>query len=207
MQRNFLAIFTVVAFSLGAAERMAKMRNSLWTVLILFFALGTPRAHADVITTYDINFTCTSGPTCILPTSGTFTYDATDHLFTNFEVVWDGSTINLEGKANAGPSVQGSNPCLGSATGGAATYLLMTSCPFALYEPWLANSGGTFAFTESYDGNDYSSIRAGGVPDLGQDTQSWGDFTVTATPEPSSFALLGTAVLAFAGIVRRKISR
>src|ERR1700744_4030512 len=133
MRRNSLAISTVVAVSLGAAEKIAKMRKSLWTVLILFFALGTPHAHADVITTYDINFTCTSGPTCILPTSGTFTYDATDHLFTNFVVVWDGSTINLKSAANAGPSVQHSNPCLGSATGGAATYLLMTSCPFALY--------------------------------------------------------------------------
>ena len=140
------------------------MRKFLWIVPTLFLALATPHAHADNVVTYDINFTCTSGPTCILPTSGTFSYDETDHTFTNFVVVWDGSTINLAGVANAGPIVQGSDPCLGSATGGAATYLLMTSCPFDLYEPWVGNSGGTFAFTESTDGPDYSSIRAGGVP-------------------------------------------
>lgn len=107
------------------------------------------------------------------------------------------------------PAVAASGPpaCLGSAHGGAATFLMMTSCPFALYEPWLANSGGNFAFTASYNVNNYASIRAGGVPALGADPQSWGDFTLTEVPEPSIFPLLGTGMLGFAGVVRRKISR
>jgi hypothetical protein len=168
------------------------MRKSLWIIPILFLALGALHAHADTVVTYDINFTCTSGSSCILPTSGTFTYDETDHTFSNFEVVWDGSSINLESVANAGPFVQGADSCLGSATGGAATYLLMTACPFNTYEPWLAPSGGTFAFTESLNGTDYSSIRAGSLSS--NDTQSWGDFTLTETPEPGTFVLMLTGI-------------
>jgi hypothetical protein len=168
------------------------MRKSLWVVPILFLALGTSKVHADTVVTDNINFTCTSGSTCILPTSGTFTYDSTTHAFTNFVVVWDGSTINLETVANAGPNVQGVDSCLGSATGGAATYLMMTSCPFNTYEPWLAPSGGTFAFTESLNGTNYSSIRAGSLSS--SDTQSWGDFTLTETPEPATYVLLLTGI-------------
>ncbi len=170
------------------------MRKSLWIVPVLFLALGMPLAHADVMTTYDINFTCTSGATCILPTSGTFTYDQTTEAFTTFNVVWDGSTINFDSVANAGPHIQGTKlSCLGSATGGAETLLLMTSCPFTTYEPWLAPSGGTFAFTVSTDGTDYASIRTGSLSS--GDTQSWGNFTVTeVTPEPATCLLMLTGI-------------
>ncbi len=170
------------------------MHKSLWVIPILFLALGTPFARADTLATYDINFTCTSGTTCILPSSGTFTYDETTDAFTVFEVVWDSSNINLEPVANAGPSLVGTKlSCLGSATGGAETFLLMTSCPFSgPYEPWLAPSGGTFAFSASVSGSSYASIRAGSLSS--GDTQSWGDFTVTETPEPATYILMLTGM-------------
>jgi hypothetical protein len=65
----------------------------------------------------------------------------------------------------------------------------MTSCPFKLYEPWLANTGGAFAFTTSVDVNDYASFRAG-IPGLPIHTpQAYGDFTLVATPESGTVGL------------------
>jgi hypothetical protein len=80
------------------------MRKSLWVLPILFLALGAPRAHADVVT-YNIHFTCDPGvSSCLLPTSGTFTYDTTTPKFTNFQVTWDGISIDLASAANGGPN-------------------------------------------------------------------------------------------------------
>lgn len=174
-------------------------------------AFCAPPAHADEDFTYDINFTCDpSTPSCLLPTSGTFTYDSTTDEFTNFEVVWDGISINLKDAANAGPisPLEGTNSCLGSSTGGAASYLLMTACPLlSPYEPWLANTGGDFAFTESYDVNDYAAFRAG-IPGLpGNAPQAYGDFTLTAVPEPGAYVLLLTMIGLVLLTMRKTITR
>lgn len=162
--------------------------------------------HAASIT-YDINFTCDpTTPSCLLPTSGTFTYNTTTDSFTNFVVDWDGHTSNLASAANAGPSSIGSNPCLDGKTGGAASYLLMTDCPFALYEPWLANTGGAFAFSASVNVNNYTSIRAAisGLPNGAP--QAYGDFTLTETPEPSAYILTLT-MIGFILLTMRKTKR
>jgi hypothetical protein len=176
-------------------EGIENMRKLLWMIPALFLALGALPAHADELS-YEINFTCDSTtPSCLLPTSGTFTYNTTTDSFTSFLVDWDGITTNLAAAANAGPTIdEGTNPCIGAATGGAASYLLMTACPFDLYEPWLANSGGTFAFTESTNGNNYESFRAT-IPGLPGDTpQAYGDFTLTETPEPATYVFMLTGI-------------
>jgi hypothetical protein len=177
----------------------------LWLSPILFLAIGAIPAHADISLQYDITFTCaTTDPGCILPTYGLFTYDSTTQAFTFFEVKWDGATSDLVSAANAGPSVQGSQACLNGKTGAAASFLVMTACPFDTYEPWFANTGGQFAFTESTNVNNYSSFRAGlsGLP--GGAPQAHGPFTLTLVPEPTSLILLSTLllVLAFASKMR-----
>jgi hypothetical protein len=185
------------------------MRKSLWIIPLLVIAFCAPPAHAASLT-YDINFTCAaSTPSCLLPTSGTFTYDNSADTFTNFVIVWDGSTINLASAANAGPLgfySGGTNPCLGSSTGAAASFLVMTDCPFNTYEPWLANTGGLFAITTSVNANNFASFRAA-IPDLPEDApQAYGDFTVTETPEPSPYILMLT-MFGFLLLTMRKTKR
>src|ERR1700704_2693686 len=53
-------------------------------------------ADADIIQTYDINFTGGSpNPT------GQFTYDVTTNIFIAFQVTWDGIMFDLATSANA----------------------------------------------------------------------------------------------------------
>jgi hypothetical protein len=184
------------------------MRKYLWLSPILFVALGSVPARADIDFSYDIHFTCDAKtPGCLLPTFGTFTYDSTTHTFTNFEVDWDGIATDLVSAANAGPSVVGSQACLNGKTGAAASFLVMTGCPFDLYEPWLANTGGQFAFSESTDVNNYSSFRAA-IPGLPAGApQAFGNFTLTPIPEPNALILLSTSLLVLTFVSKMRFAR
>jgi hypothetical protein len=93
------------------------------------------QARADVLTTYDINFT---GVRTLLPTSGSFTYDSTIPQFTNFIVDWGGDAFDMTSTAN-NPSVQGSiPPCVGANTGAAATFAILSTCSDSF---WFAMGG------------------------------------------------------------------
>ena len=54
---------------------------------------------ADTITDYAINFTTAVGSPG--PSSGSFAYDSTTNLFTNFQVTWNGNAYNLAAEANS----------------------------------------------------------------------------------------------------------
>lgn len=101
-------------------------------LLVIFCSL---RVRADVLTTYDISFTLTSGT--LLPTSGSFTYDSTTPQFTNFIVDWDSLVFNLTSSAN-NPTVVGSTPaCVGTNTGAAATFAILSTCSDRVGRPSL----------------------------------------------------------------------
>jgi len=80
------------------------MRKSLWiiSVLLLFALVEAPNAHADTLTSYTITFSGSG----VLPASGSFTYDSTVPAFSDFLVLWDGTTIDLTAAANS-PAVLG----------------------------------------------------------------------------------------------------
>lgn len=69
------------------------------TLLLLLALLSTTLSHAAPVL-YDLNFTLKPGST-VLPTSGTFRYDSATGLFSDFVVVFLGTSYNLTESANS----------------------------------------------------------------------------------------------------------
>ncbi len=172
-----------------------------FAVLLIAVACGVPPAMADVVdqVTYTINFTGSG----ILPTSGSFTYDPDTTTFTSFLVTWNGTTFDLTSGANAPVLGTPDPPCLGGATGAAASFDLLTgACPpvpgfFTLWEGQRRASFGDsffgFATISSSNANDQILVS-----DIISDNPAFnlggsGEWSVTpagtATPEPSSLLL------------------
>jgi hypothetical protein len=100
-----------------------RMMRLQWGIgVLLIAALGAPAAKADL---YQINFT--GDPPSLLPTAGSFTYDPTAHTFAAFLVTWDSLVFDMTNFANAPTSENVGFPgCIGSNTGGAATFALLS---------------------------------------------------------------------------------
>jgi hypothetical protein len=109
------------------------MRHCFGIPLLLCAAIGAPIAEAAPIP-YTIAFT--GGPT--LPTSGSFKYDPTSPLFTDFLVEWNGFTFDLTASAND-PYITGgadTDVCLQGTAGAAASFLLLSLFPTSPCEGW-----------------------------------------------------------------------
>ncbi|MCV2360004.1 PEP-CTERM sorting domain-containing protein [Paucibacter sp. TC2R-5] len=160
---------------------------------------------------YAIQFTVTQGS--IAPTAGSFTYDA-GVGFSAFTVVWNGVTVDLTATSN--------KPQLYTTAGG---YFLGTAADsFALlsntlpqprsYTNWAAynfSSGTFFGFASGAGtpGVSESMVSFREVrPVIGVDPTSQvqsGAFTITAVPEPQTYAML-LAGLGLMGLVARRRS-
>jgi len=95
-------------------------RHVLSATLFLL-AISTGPVLAEPVP-YTIDFGGTNAPT-----SGSFDYDSSTFTFTDFSVTWDSTVFNLTSSAND-PIIVGTDPCLGGATGGLASFKLLTSC-------------------------------------------------------------------------------
>ena len=180
-------------------------------LLIIAAAFCMP-AYADTITNYTINFTTASGsPT---PLSGSFTYDSTHPLFTNFLVAWDGKTFNLTAEANS-PTTSGSG-CTGEASTPAYGFGIMsmsldcggrlTSYVWSGFAGQGTGGAGIFDFIAGTPvGDDF--ISAGGIG-TGSPT-AVGHYSIQpiqpTVAEPSTMLLLGTGLLSVLGAARRKL--
>jgi hypothetical protein len=188
----------------------------LWTAVLLIATCGAPAALAGTITTYDIDFTAAAGGTPA-PTAGSFTYDSTTPFFSDFTVTWDGIPFTLTDSAND-PSMSGTVPCLGSLTGAAASFALLSGAcnpPDAGFQTsWSVNPNPTtllpvFLFSSTNLGSD--GITISDDTELAYPAGSYlipnGGWTITPVPEPNSVLLPATLFCACAFLVRKRIEK
>ena len=153
---------------------------------------------------YTINFTTDSGPA---PT-GSFTYDDAVPVFTDFLVTWDSIQYDLTPDANA-PSISGPPACIGSATGAAATFLLMSgSCASTAVWQGAPFNPSSFSFHALFfSGQTFTLIDISGEGPSGPIELGSGSWTITAdsVPEPSTLAL--TAIAGALLTARRRFRR
>jgi hypothetical protein len=178
-------------------------------VCMLLVAVWVP-AHADSVTDYTITFTTASGvPT---PMSGSFTYDSTNPSFSNFLVVWNGTTIDLTAAANSpfdGATVNSGTGCSGESATPSYGFMLMsqslTGCSVGY--SWLGvlvQGSSGFDFVANIPGQAGANDQIYSATTSFTTIEAFGGFTITATPEPTSGALLGCGLLTLAWTLRRK---
>ena len=195
---------------------MLDIKQSLWIVALLLGAVFAQHGFAD---TYTINFTTAGGSGSPAP-SGSFTYDASAPLgsqFTDFEVDWDGFSLDLTSSAN-NPS---GNGC-GSYNSAAAFAFLNGAVPCTPNgEGPTWNSGtnspppitaGLFSFDDfgpiSILGTTTFYISADTIPGSSTPQEyafadgTW-NLTDITTPEPSYLILMAIGLLGVA-FARRK---
>jgi hypothetical protein len=168
-----------------------RMRLLAIAAVLLSVSLG---ARADTFTTFDISGTLASGSVL----SGTITLDSTTGVVTAGDVKASspdslsfGSAIYQDCTSYGGDCLLG----LYSSSSFPALVLVFDGSTYVGYDGGALGSesepaNGVFSDVEFSTGSDILIQGA-----------------LTPTPEPSSFALLGTGVLGFVGVVRRKISR
>jgi hypothetical protein len=188
------------------------MRRAILMLVATMSLLGTPNAKADLMDS--VNYTITFTGTGTLPTAGSFTYDPDIHTFSHFLVTWDGLNFDLTSAAN-GPFVTSPAPsCIGSLTGGAASFAVLsgdcTPPPTGFETTWkgaLLNTGFQFGFFVD-DGRNvaWNVFDDEGAAGDAQPFDVHGQWTISASssavPEPSAWILFLTVLLAVA-IVKR----
>jgi hypothetical protein len=185
-----------------------KIKLAILALAGVFFWGGEVRA--DTITTGDLSFTCRGGctaPTPITssteavsaPTASSFTYDNTTNQFLNFTITWNGITFGVDGLTETnylaligiGPNLQ---EWTGFCMAGAVFQWPQFSCDDGSGFSLFLLDGNT-----AFDGLMGIFISAT-APTTYPFDNSTGTITatdlVTTTPEPTSFVLLGTGLLA-----------
>ena len=177
----------------------------------LSFFLLTMTAVAAPIQ-YNISFSSVTGS--VLPSSGSFTYDASIPQFSNFHVEVEGADINLTATANspviAAPCVVGdaSTPRQGFAIVSGAT-----ACPaqqlWFLYSSGFELFSSVTPFTGDFGSLDLSEV-IGSPSHVPVSGLTGGFFTITSAataPEPSTIPLVLIAfLLGLAAVYRRRRS-
>ncbi|HEV1287499.1 MAG TPA: PEP-CTERM sorting domain-containing protein [Bryobacteraceae bacterium] len=154
---------------------------------------------------YTIDFTATYGGTTV-PDSGSFYYDSAVPAFTDFWVVWQGTTFDLTSLADA-PTILGAPPCIGGNTGAAATFLVMTACPTASWNYVTESFGpGAFEFIDYQgDGSAGNNFYIATDPNCSNNcVANQGGTFVSAAPEPGTTALM---LIGFGWLLRKRIAQ
>lgn len=158
---------------------------------------------------YTINFTTTAGTA---PTAGSFTYDDSTGLFSNFQVLWDVYTFDLTSSANT-PVTGGGAPECQSATGATAFLLLSNQCgasgwaatvtsagPFPAAIHWFSFFALPQPITPPETLSIYTTVNHSGSPRLTSGSGSWTLLAeqndTGAVPEPASMTMVALAAAA-----------
>jgi hypothetical protein len=192
------------------------MRRLCLIVTTLVFAISSLAAHADIVDTFAVNITTGAG---FLPTDtagGTLSLDITTGL-------WVSADVSYYYGGNPEDVVATFTTMDGYYPHSAFTYTFFLSdqnsnAPFSLALPvasLVGYTGGSICSMESTcaDGVDFTSAFSfPGSPSTDPYVES-GSLTLISsvdppsavTPEPSTFALVGTGLLSLAGVARRKL--
>jgi hypothetical protein len=191
------------------------MRTFVGICFLALVALGVPAAGANI--DYEINFSGSG----LLPTSGSFAYDSTTSMFSDFTVVWDGFTFDLTSPANlANGGDAGFPACIDGLTGGAGTFAMLsgncdgapnevTNFDAAHYSNHNVVSFMTYnSVLVQVDGGgevQQLSIYADAPISRPNEQRSFeGGWTISQVPEPSSLILLFVGLAPIALAVRRR---
>jgi hypothetical protein len=188
------------------------MRNVLGLLLLALSLFGPLSADAAPMD-YTINFALGNASNGIVPTSGSFTFDSANNLFSNFVVEWEGLTFDLTSEANT-PSIQGNvSSCLGSATGGDASFLLLSGACGSFSTRWEAALGvvgdASFAFIGNEPGTGgFFQIRDTLILNPTRNALAYGSWDITQgeadVPEPATLSLSLSALAALALVQWRR---
>ncbi len=181
--------------------------------MLLTVAFGALVAMADPIdiTTNTVDVTTTTidlSGSGLLPTAGTFTYDAGTHIFSSVSNTWDSFNFDLATSA-AVPLESTSEPsCTGSSAGGTTSLALVTG-PCAtpstgLNTVWSGNIPNGVLAIETDSSTQFFQIE-GNVTSQSAGIFASDDQAITAVPEPSSFVLVLLLLLAIAFVARNRI--
>ena len=177
-------------------------------LLVVVTAFLIAHSAEASVATYSIQFS-SSNIGDLLPTAASFGYDPSTQTFSSFLVSWNGLKLDLTTQANA-PTVFTMPACLGSLTGGAATYALLSgacdSPPVGQVTLWsaaAASAGGPGSFhlltRDPSCGNDPGCVffDVGALVSTGASVraQGQGTWSIAAVPEPRSFGLLALILI------------
>jgi PEP-CTERM motif len=210
MLRNFLAIFTVVALSLGVAS--AETLTFITATVDDSFTAYISTSDSTLGTEFDIGNTMTlnagldyfihvvvTNDCCAAGWGGQFTLSGGSDRFANETATEQTASTPSDWQASDGvaPGTLWTDAPL------SYTAILESDTPFPpgtglLWSPGPNASGGTFPG----DPGEWNGQCENCQVDFSTEI-----FPAAPVPEPSNFALLGTGLLGFAGLVRRKIGR
>jgi len=106
--------------------------SARWSVFLAccMVGIGCVAPVSASVMHYNVSFAGDGSRVSILPTAGSFDYDAAHPTFSNFIVVWNGVPFDLTSSANS-PSIFGS-PTTCTSTGAALSFDVLTGAACAL---------------------------------------------------------------------------
>ncbi len=110
----------------------SRKRSALWSVFLVccMVSIGYVAPVSASVMHFNISFAGVGDLVSMLPTAGSFDYDAAHPTFSNFIVVWNGVPFDLTSSANS-PSIFGS-PTTCTSTGAALSFDALTGAACAL---------------------------------------------------------------------------
>jgi hypothetical protein len=201
-------------YQTGGSRNMQKL-ICITALALTAFAVPAVLRASDI--TYNVNQQVGIGSV-----TGSITTDGNTGILTSSDIVaWNlelddgaGNTFDLTG-SNSGEKIFGLD-LTATATQLLFDYSDATGGAFALQSPAIGTNGpalcwGTYGYCmgtpagvllwEMEDASDLTYTEVSGIEVIGNASE------VAATPEPSSFLLLGTGLAGFAGALRRKLAR